>query len=532
MAKEAKASKTQNGGDAPAAPASNSEGPKDGEGPVLTVITKRLRAANKKLKRIEEIEGSRAAGKTLNADQEEVLRGKPKVLGTIEELERLAPLLKEALVEERSALEATAQSAAESAARAHAEQEAATKFAALEEAKAAAERSAAAAQAEAEEAKQHVAELQAAPSGEAAESAITRLIQLIYFAMLFVDDGSHQHLSERSACRSYDYDDDEGTPGAALTNEDLTFISQLGQLIIQRPPNQTLCHQDSITHCKELAMKFLDKSEEMLPLLNTTAAHVAERLERVLSLGYITVVPQVVQVPTEPVQQPDVSAATMGNGMYAAHDEPIYTAPDVQPLNSAPLVTGFTSAPADYKDAQANYFHMNQDNSVFAPLLDTRNAPPADNAAHHPSASQAHQIVFMTESKVLDSAPSIDTAPAAVEPIAAPQPSMPQLEMANGYAVQQQQVPNGVPDVRAERGRGGRGGGPYRAGPPREARGGGRGPPRGGGRGPPPGGRGSGDLGTRGSGEPFRGNRGRSGHRGGRGRGPPPGVPQPTYAAL
>lgn len=52
------------------------------------------------------------------------------------------------------------------------------------QAKAAAERSAAAAQAEAEEAKQHMAELQAAPNGEAAESAITRLIQLIYFAMV------------------------------------------------------------------------------------------------------------------------------------------------------------------------------------------------------------------------------------------------------------------------------------------------------------------------------------------------------------
>lgn len=95
------------------------------------------------------------------------------------------------------------------------------------------------------------------------------------------------------------------------------------------------------------------------------------------------------------------------------------------------------------QDTQANYFHMNQDNSVFAPLLDSRHAPPADNAAHHPpSADQAHQIVFMTESKVLESTPSmhIDSAPAAVEPIAAPQPSMPQLEMVNGYAGQQQQV--------------------------------------------------------------------------------------------
>ncbi len=40
-----------------------------GQSPILTVIRKRLRAANKRLKRIEEIEGNRAAGKALDADQ-------------------------------------------------------------------------------------------------------------------------------------------------------------------------------------------------------------------------------------------------------------------------------------------------------------------------------------------------------------------------------------------------------------------------------------------------------------------------------
>lgn len=40
-----------------------------GQSPILTVIRKRLRAANKRLKRIEEIEGARAAGKTLDTDQ-------------------------------------------------------------------------------------------------------------------------------------------------------------------------------------------------------------------------------------------------------------------------------------------------------------------------------------------------------------------------------------------------------------------------------------------------------------------------------
>lgn len=72
-AKEGKAGKAQNDGEAaPAADAPPAELVKDvdaKEGPVLTVILRRLRAANKKLKRCEELEASRAAGRTLNSDQ-------------------------------------------------------------------------------------------------------------------------------------------------------------------------------------------------------------------------------------------------------------------------------------------------------------------------------------------------------------------------------------------------------------------------------------------------------------------------------
>ena len=50
-----------------------------GQSPILTVIRKRLRAANKRLKRIEEIEGARAAGKSLDADQVN-LQEKPPLL--------------------------------------------------------------------------------------------------------------------------------------------------------------------------------------------------------------------------------------------------------------------------------------------------------------------------------------------------------------------------------------------------------------------------------------------------------------------
>jgi hypothetical protein len=61
-----------------------------------------------------------------------VLKGKSKVLGTIEELERLGPLLREALIEERSTLQEAAQYAAEETARAAAELESAAKISELE----------------------------------------------------------------------------------------------------------------------------------------------------------------------------------------------------------------------------------------------------------------------------------------------------------------------------------------------------------------------------------------------------------------
>jgi hypothetical protein len=77
MAKDKKATKAQTeAADQPAAAPPAAEHAKEAEireGPVLTVIHKRLRAANKKLRRCEELE-NRAAGKTLNSEQASSLR--------------------------------------------------------------------------------------------------------------------------------------------------------------------------------------------------------------------------------------------------------------------------------------------------------------------------------------------------------------------------------------------------------------------------------------------------------------------------
>ncbi|CAA7036173.1 unnamed protein product [Microthlaspi erraticum] len=72
------------------------------EGPVLAIINRRHRALHKKQKRITQMEESISQGKTLNKEQEEVLRSKPAVLVLIEELNKLRDPLSTAVSEEIS----------------------------------------------------------------------------------------------------------------------------------------------------------------------------------------------------------------------------------------------------------------------------------------------------------------------------------------------------------------------------------------------------------------------------------------------
>ncbi|XP_039156064.1 disease resistance protein RPV1-like [Eucalyptus grandis] len=66
------------------------------------LIDKRLFALREKHSRILQVEGSIAQGKTTNKEQEDVLRSKPSVLASIDELEKLRPQLSSALQEELS----------------------------------------------------------------------------------------------------------------------------------------------------------------------------------------------------------------------------------------------------------------------------------------------------------------------------------------------------------------------------------------------------------------------------------------------
>lgn len=74
------------------------------EGSVVALISKRLRALRKKYNRITEMEESISLGKTLNKDQEEILRSKPIVAALIEELVKLRLPPPSAVVPEETSL--------------------------------------------------------------------------------------------------------------------------------------------------------------------------------------------------------------------------------------------------------------------------------------------------------------------------------------------------------------------------------------------------------------------------------------------
>ncbi|KAG2269258.1 hypothetical protein Bca52824_063813 [Brassica carinata] len=85
---------------APTATATATSSSDASEGPVMGLINKRLRALRKKLNRITQMEESISQGKTLNKEQQEVLRSKPSVLVLIEELDKLRAPLSAAVSEE------------------------------------------------------------------------------------------------------------------------------------------------------------------------------------------------------------------------------------------------------------------------------------------------------------------------------------------------------------------------------------------------------------------------------------------------
>lgn len=224
------------------------------DGPVLSLINKRLRALRKKLNRIIQMEEGIAQGKPINKEQEEVLRSKPAVTALIDELEKLRQPLSAALDEELNlALQSHQPGTSEPNNSGPSEPIAA-----------------------AATTTSHHEEPEAASS-----PVVEDLLNLLYFGSLFDVKSQSDFTStmltrthERGCCLTYDYVTDDATD--LLGERDLDLISKLGGLLISRPVDSSLSHKNALQRCIEHAKLWLAKSDQLIePSANITCKYSA-----------------------------------------------------------------------------------------------------------------------------------------------------------------------------------------------------------------------------------------------------------------
>ncbi|KAF3431394.1 hypothetical protein FNV43_RR26125 [Rhamnella rubrinervis] len=256
------------------------------DGPVLSLINKRIRALRKKHNRIIQLEEAISQGKPINKEQEEFLRTKPAVTALIDELEKLRQPLSVAVSEEISLA-----------------------------------------------VQHHQVSLSTQPLADAPDKdsyenpngsepvtresnhqgAVEDLLNLLYFGTLFDVKSQSDFTStmltrthERGCCLTYDYVTDDATD--LLGEKDLDLISKLGGLLISRPVDSSLSHKNALHRCLEHAKLWLDNSDlPFEPSANITYSGLKERLNKIMASDYFTTTPEI-KAPVEVA-----AAAAAGN---------------------------------------------------------------------------------------------------------------------------------------------------------------------------------------------------------------------------
>ncbi|KAK4261189.1 hypothetical protein QN277_004224 [Acacia crassicarpa] len=283
------------------------------DGPVLSFVNKRIRSLRKKLNRILQMEESIAQGKTINKEQEEVLRSKPAVAALIDELEKLRQPLSAAVKEEVDlALQNHRISPDE----------------------------------------------QPQKADDFNHTVVEDLLNLLYFGSLFDVKSQNDFTStmltrthERGCCLTYDYVTDDATD--LLGEKDLDLISRLGGLLISRPADSSLSHKNALQRCIEHAMLWTAKADQPIESnADVTYAGLRERLNKIMSSEYFTTTPEM-KVPVE------VVAAAVGN--YASFQVPVH---DTIVPASVPVEVEGSDSPYQEKDEGAANFegHESGDN--------------------------------------------------------------------------------------------------------------------------------------------------------------------------
>ncbi|KAK8691509.1 hypothetical protein V6N13_075019 [Hibiscus sabdariffa] len=255
------------------------------DGPVLSLINKRIRALRKKYNRILQMEESVSQGKTLNKEQEEVLHSKPAVSALIDELEKLRHPLSSAVSEEISlALQHQTISSEET-----------------------------------------TSQTQEQLPPDVPELAIEDLLNLLYFGSLFDVKSQNDFTStmltrthERGCCLTYDYVTDDATD--LLSEKDLDSISTLSGLLTSRPADSSLSHKNALHRCIQHAKLWLSNSEQSIdPNAGVSYAGLRERLNKIMALDYFTTTPE--------MKAPVEVAAAAAAGTYTSYQVPVQSVP-------------------------------------------------------------------------------------------------------------------------------------------------------------------------------------------------------------
>ncbi|KAH9609181.1 hypothetical protein KSS87_002407 [Heliosperma pusillum] len=266
------------------------------EGPVLTVLTKRIRALRKKHNRIIQMEQSLSQGKPLNPEQLEVVRSKPALVSLLDELEKLRAPLSLAVEEE---LQITDRAGAGNL-----------------------------------DTKEELQNTDKAGAGNLDnnnnnnnnnnDNAVEDLVKLMYFGSLFDVKQQSEFTSlmltrthERGCCLTYDYVTDDAVDGDLLGERDLDLISELQGLMIAKPVNSTLSHRNAVQQCLEHVKLWIQKSDQPVhPQSDVTYAMLREKLNKIMSSDYFTATPQ--------MKGPREVAAAAGVANFGSFQVPIH----------------------------------------------------------------------------------------------------------------------------------------------------------------------------------------------------------------
>ncbi|XP_030447868.1 uncharacterized protein LOC115670688 [Syzygium oleosum] len=262
------------------------------DGPVLSLVSKRLRAQRKKLNRILQMEESVAQGKPLNKEQEDVLRSKPSVLASIDELEKLRPQLSSAVQEELSL----------AAQRLPRDDDVPPSPAAVA-------------------AEKQQQQQQEQPGGGGDDAVVKDVLNLLYFGSMFAVSCQSDYTStmltrthERGCCLTYDYVTDEATD--LLKERDLDLIATLSSLLISRPADSSLSHKNALQKCVDHAKQWIANSDKLIePNSSVTYASLRERLNKIMASDYFTTTPE--------MKAPVDMAAAAASGNYAPFQVPV-----------------------------------------------------------------------------------------------------------------------------------------------------------------------------------------------------------------